>query len=252
VFISANKLALYPESVPQKYRRAFPERRNVQVFRKAFEELGVHYFDSSAFLESIKAGQQYPLFARSAAHWNSVAGCLVAARLTEVLGDALHKQLQRIDCGGELTVKAIPAGPDRDLTDVINVWDASPSYIPMPYLEAKAAQTPDRFTPKLLFIGTSFLWSVFDVMEKTGVYDKRDFYYYATTNHKYRRSSDGKGHKSSKHVSYSELDLAETLLEYDALVIEINEARIHQIGFAFLSQAAEAVKKAQQGAAHVR
>ncbi|MCC6931892.1 MAG: hypothetical protein IT292_01365 [Deltaproteobacteria bacterium] len=237
VLVSANKAALYPEWIPDRFKVGKPQMRNIDVLRKLYQEAGVNFIDSAQLLKGQAGKYEYRFYAPSAAHWNSVASCLVAKELMTRAETLINKKFKTIVCGTEIEVRDHPAGTDRDLANLINVWNPSLSYAPTPYMTVHSETNAEAYDPKMLFVGTSFLWSIFDVLEKQDIYTQRDFYYYASTNHYRYRLENGNVKKGSYRLVYRKMDFIKNLLQQDIIVLEINEARIHQLGFTFLKVA---------------
>ena len=245
VLFSANKLALYPDIVSPRYLKANRQQRNIDVYRREFDALGVRYVDSSRTLAGLKARLPYPLFAKSAAHWNEVAACEVAAALVDAIQEGIGRAMRRPNCSVPLRVEERPQGSDHDLANVINVWSAAASDAPTPYITPDVTGPTDAYRPKVLFDGTSYLWSIFEVLDPLDILQRRDFYYYSKTNH-FREGAVGTSDavtKGSRSIRLGRLNWDSNVFDRDAIVIEINEARVHQIGFGFIRELWEEIQK---------
>jgi hypothetical protein len=234
VITSANKLDLYPEMVPEKYNNPVKRTRLIEEFRKLATKHNINWVDSKKVLTENKEFKEYRYFAKPAAHWNTIGSCLAAKALTERVSKELNKPMHQVICGPEVELKPRPVGADHDLADVINVWHAKYSFDPTPYIKSKRIKVDNAYSPKMLYIGTSFLWSIFDRLEPIRIYNWRDFYYYGSTNHTSRIPEEGKAIRKIVRVDYNKLNWDKDVLNHDVIVFEVNEARIQQVGFAFL------------------
>ena len=248
VLMSANKLALYPEWLADRHRlrRQAPKPRGGEFMRALLAERNIELVDAYEILASQKAKAEYSLFPKAGSHWNSVANCLITQELLEKMGQQLNSEVRKLACGGIKEVRHKPRWVDRDLATAINVWDASDSYSDTPYILSSSNIEAPVFQPRVLFVGTSFLWAIMELLEQHQVYQYRDMYYYGKTNHFYRGARQGDARKGKKEVDYN-VDWLEKVLDYDLVVFEANEAIVERLGFDFVLSFIRQLKAKRNG-----
>jgi hypothetical protein len=234
LLISTNKFALYPEWFPNSLKTPFPPPRDIERMRPMLDANAISYIDGHAFLSALKADYEHPFFSKTGSHWNSVANCLVSKSLLENIASQLDVSMRSIECGPGITVKPFPVKKDRDLESMINVWSAAASLQPEPYIEVTSNKNAEVFKPRILFVGTSFLWALTELLEQQHAYTDRDMYFYGKNNYFYRGKREAHDMRGQVPVQYSGVNWREKLLTYDAVVLEANEGIISQIGFDFL------------------
>ncbi len=242
VLISANKLPLQPDYVPARHVITPRGRRYIDDFRELAAAEGLNFLDTGRELLEFNRTQNYPVFAAQAAHWNSPSACFVSQRLLEIAAERLRKPLNKLDCSQNHSVSPRPLGADKDLVEVINVWTPGIGFKPTPYVKSQLQPASTFYDPRMLYVGTSFLWSVFDNLEKVRAYSERDFFYYGKTNHFSYRGADGKAQRGSKGVKFPTLDWQAQVFDKDVIVLEVNESRLPELGFKFVPRALKALK----------
>lgn len=244
VLISANKLILYPEIVPARYRTPSPNGpRTIELFKEFADKFELPYFETTPFLQSIAHNYDQPFFAKPAAHWNTVAACEVGRELYSRLSEMLQSPIHEIGCGPEIEVKPRPYGEDHDLADVINVWNPDIGFSPTPYVKPTLITREGAIRPSVLYVGTSFVWGLLDVFEPIRAYSEREFFYYGNTNHHAYIPAEGKISKRIRQPQRDKRSLADIILEKDIVIFEANEARLENVGFSFLDKAIKSLRK---------
>lgn len=235
VVISPNKVSIHPELVPRKYKRArsrAPENSYVRM-RTELDRLGVAVFDGHRYFRDQKRASPYTLFASSGTHWNEYGACLVAQNLVQRLELQLGQALRKFTCT-PVTLSPIPSYPDRELTRIINLWFPSSTYTHTPLPQSRTLIDGGEARPKMLFVGTSFSWPLLRYLDQHQIYRERDFLYYFK-----RRDHYPSGR--STPVDRDQTDWRSEILEHDAIILEVNEAYIHRIGYGFLPTALSAL-----------
>lgn len=235
LLISPSKASIYPESVPERFRDPnAPDAKATNYARilPFLAERGVHVVDGRKLFEEWKGREPYRLFPRSGTHWSQFAACRIAAI---VLGNLRDRgvNLGPLECEPS-EVKSQPEPFDRDLADLCNVWhpekmfDALP--YPLPSKQASSTTAPDPTRSKVLFIGGSFLWSVFHYLDLEQVYSRRDMFYYFSRRFRFPGGSE-------ERIKRDELDWGADIFSNDAVIVEVNEATLHTLGYGFVSDA---------------
>jgi len=235
LLISPSKAELYPEKLPRYIAEAV---RNPQsdytVFTEALQAVGVHTLDGYALLKSIKDSTGYPVFPKSGTHWSYYATCLVTNRMVELLEQQLKEKLIKVDCSN-LVWSDQPRLHDKDLAELINVWDPSSTFERLPYPRSKSIRSGGEFRPKIIIVGSSFIWPILHYLDRHKIFVRRDFYYYFRTNH----SSPP---PKQTPIDPASLDWEQKVFSRKAIIIEINQAALSQTGFGFIEHALAALE----------
>jgi hypothetical protein len=247
VLITPSKAAIYPEDIPRKYRNRnfdYETQSNYHRFIPLLEKYHVPYVDGHRLAAAFKVQSSFPVFAKGGTHWTEYTACKVSQVLLEQISRRGNKQLPLLRCE-PIEMKSIPEPFDRDLADLCNLWNALPLYetlpYPLPSASASATSPADQpaavFHPQMLFVGGSFLWSVFHYLDAQNIYSSRDMWYY------YSRQFHFPGDEIQP-LDKGHIDWEQRVFGKDVVVLEVNESSIHQIGSGFISDALTALRKA--------
>lgn len=225
ILLSPSKATVYQEDIPPRYIATDVDRstRNYHQLVDELTRAEVPFFDGLAFVLDLKGKSTHRIFPKSGTHWSQHTSCLVVAILAERLSSLIGRQLPQAVCNPP-EFRSIPDPFDRDLADLSNIWNVSRFYTPLPYPPARSSGTESTLhRPNLIFIGGSFLWTIFESFEKNEIYRERTMLYYFKRAFHYPSGR-------SEPISAKRFDWKERLRGVDAVVLEINEANIHQAG----------------------
>ena len=226
IMLSPSKTTVYREDIPRRYidERVDRSNSNYDLLGSALRKHGVPFFDGVAFTLQLKATSPYRVFPKSGTHWSQHTSCLVVEQLTARLATLLQKQLHSPRCNPP-ELRQIPEPFDRDLADLSNIWNVSRFFTELPYPppQQPASEHPELYQPRLIFIGGSFLWTIFRSFEQSEIYSERTLLYY------FKRAFHFPS-GSSNPISAKQYNWQQQLPGIDAVVLEINEANIHQAG----------------------
>lgn len=237
VFFTPSKVATYPENVPS-HLRLLPNGPLVyERFVKLMHERQVPVVDGVALARRMKEESRYPVFPPGAAHWSNYASCKSGELFVDKLREVLGKPLAKFHCDPP-SPRERTRGIEMDLAQLANVWSTTPFEAPTQNPTIQVERSPGDYLPKLLFVGDSFLWVFFHHLEKHPIYESRDFYYYYNTHERFRRRQ-----KIAPRVRLDRNAIDwKTVFSRDAVILELNEARIGEEGFGFVADALRALK----------
>jgi hypothetical protein len=160
VVISPSKTAVYPEAVPSGWRR---ERRadvaNHAALSARLKEHGVPFADGHAMFAGLTGVERDRVFTRTGRHWTTLGACLV-------LREAMRGGAVAPSCAYEMAAADRREAVDFDLYRLMNVWRAESEVAMAPLLleRGKAEVTSATRRPRALFVGTSYMWMLAEVM----------------------------------------------------------------------------------------
>lgn len=245
VVISPSKVEILPELVPPGWLQPGRAERKTVYDRMMplLREAGVRHLDFHALFQEWKRESDQPLFPKAGTHWNYHA----AARAAGLILDTLETQSGRPFPGLAITgvtTNDQPAGTDRDLLDTLNLWGdfslrRSASFRGRelhPHLEL--VRGPDERRPNLLFVGDSFALTLTEVLDRVGLCGQRDTLYYFKRILRYRHPDAappaGPVPPADEPFDPTAFDLEAALRGRDAVILEINEQQLPNIGFGFV------------------
>lgn len=225
--LSPTKTSVYPEFIPDKYidQTKLDEKNNYEKIIPFLKEYGVNMIDAHEYFVSRKDSSPYTFFTRGGTHWNYYGSCLITREIEKNLEEAGIKNLANINCDPP-TVDNTSFGTDRDLANLINVWseDVVSGSTPHPSL---IIDKGEFYKPNLLFVGDSFSWTLFEIMEHFKFYKNRDFYYYYSSRYNYPNGG-------IEPIDKDNLDWDKEVMTKDAVIIEATHTAIGDIGFGFI------------------
>ncbi|NLF25178.1 MAG: hypothetical protein GX589_05905 [Deltaproteobacteria bacterium] len=241
--ISTNMLALYPDVVPSYYTDPTRlSRKNVyEIIRPLYDEYGINYVDGHEQLSALVPSADLRFFEPTASHWNSVGSCLVTSRLVDRIAELMGKKLVNFACEPYI-LSYPPRGWDLDLVRIANLVFPERTYVPAPYVEPRTLASGGEYKPKILFVGSSFLFAVLTHLEKHEVTDHFTYYFY------YRQVRDSE-HRRFRTLRRDKINWERDIFSHDVIVFERNMASIHDMGFSFVKDAIRELRKAKKNGA---
>ena len=161
VVLAPSKTVIYPEAVPRGFRRR-ELRSDVTVhegIRASFARHHVAFGDGDALLSGKAGADRDLVFTRTGRHWTPLGACLV---LRAALADGPITPT----CAYAMTTAKWESDPEFDIYRVLNVWRAGAPSVQVATLDQRGKPDPAGAAarPRTLFVGTSFMWMLVDVL----------------------------------------------------------------------------------------
>lgn len=242
VLLSPSKTSFYRDRVPPQYilpSADDPLRNNTDRFVARIAQTSIPFLDGRALARTIADQTHTPAFPRGGTHWTEFVACHVSQELMRRAAEMLEKPIPPVRCDPSVE-HDLPRPLDRDLADLANVWNPEPFYERLRYPELPdqiPAAAPDdgAYRPHVLFVGGSFLWSIFVSLDFERVYATRDMLYYFQRLFRFPEGTE-------TPIQHSSFDWDRYVFHQDLIVVELNEAAIHQLGSGFIYGAVEALE----------
>ena len=225
--IAPSKAEIYPDHLPEGADVAgrSGRRSNYQNMVERLRADGVNLVDAhELFLEWRREPGAPLLFAKGGTHWNQYGAARVVSRLMEELRGLTGKDLPALRVVGAETNRTV-VDADNDLGDLVNLWSGRPLAGPQVHPVLERVEGTHR--PDLLIIGDSFVFTLTNLMDRQGLYRKRDTYYYYNRQYFYPVAPN-------VPLDKRQLDLLEEIAGRDAIVVEVSEYWLPRIGFGFV------------------
>ena len=230
VLISPNKANLYPDKLPEKFANLSPDAgRNRRIFREQLESAGIAVLEGNSFLEELRKRIGIPVFPKSGTHWSYAASCYVADEIIRLLELQSTAKYRRLGCE-KTEIENKPRAHDKDLAELMNLWNKARFYEPLPYPQAYATVTENTERPPVVFVGSSFMWPILYYFDKHKTFETREFLYY------FKRRFSFPSRKEQP-IDKQNFDWQKIVFNKKAIVIEANETGIGDFGWGFVEEA---------------
>ena len=248
LIISPNLISMYPDLVPEKYLDESRVEREGQyeILTKLLEKENIPHIDALKLLKDAESAHPFRFFARSASHWNDVASCLALRAINEKLVERGGPRLRRFSCDS-WHIEETPRDKDRDLLKVANLWNVERLLDPTPYVDISFEDPEVGEKPRVLLVGTSYLFAIHDHLVTWGLVDESVFYFYY-------RSVRRSGSRAMSPLRKNGLNWTE-VLDRDIFIINVGMNSPGAIGYGFLDDALKGIKRielAQRGNAPIK
>lgn len=113
---------------------------------------------------------------------------------------------------------------ENDLGEVLNIWTPDDFVSPLPHVTVEQKSAPEGSKLNLLWVGSSFNWTLLDLLTQTKSYEKCDFLYYDRTRYRFPPPSSYQNVRRMKFAERTDL------LSRQVVILEINEAALIDSG----------------------
>ena len=245
IVMAPGKGSYYPEYFPEPYASMPLNPANETSLLRILRQRQISYINFNQWFREMKDTVSYPLFPQRGIHWTQY-GSIVA---TDSLINYVERTLD-IDMP-ELVIDSVEIseeqrGIEGDLWRGMNL-PVEPRGFPIGYPHWHR-ENAEKTQPRVLFIGDSFYWSLYQDLEISGLFfGDGDFWYYFSQIMRTRA-------EAGRVVD--EVTLPADLYGYDMVVLFETDSHYHRIGNGFLgttfaaleSHSADSISQAQLNA----
>ena len=176
VVLTPGKAQFFPEYIPDKYFKEKPTISNYSVYVKDFEEKGINFIDFNKWFSQMKDTIAYPLFPKTGIHWSTYGGILAADSIVKYISSVRQIEMPKIIQDKiELTKKL--QGEDDDIEKGMNLLYAVPNH-EMAYPSFRVVSDSKTMRPKVLTVGDSFYFQIFNSGIAKEIFNNSEFWYY--------------------------------------------------------------------------
>lgn len=221
LFITPSKTAIYPEYIPDQLKVLQTNKpRNYDTIIPLLNKYGVNYVDGHKITIAHKNSGKYPMFPQGGTHWNLLASYYSSKAVLDKLEQITQKKFISLESSS--VTETIPTGFDRDLANLINVWNTPLEYkTVVPKLVDN--RTGNEFIPNILMEGGSFSFQFVDILHQVNAFKQLDFYYYYHTYYQYKEGSEARILGDFNEVDWKDV------MNHDVFIIEMNEQNIPKL-----------------------
>ena len=224
VCIAPGKGSYFPEKMPDEYRYHGSMGINYPDFIRMLNAEKIPLFDVQDWFLKMKATAPYPLYPKTGIHWSSYGEYLVADSLIRNLAQLTNKDFPKMVLK-KIEKSNTPRDRDDDIELGMNLLRNLPDFeMAYPQFEIKPLPKGKK-APKVLVIGDSFYYGMYNWGMMQHVFEGGEFWYY---NHE--RLVPGKASSYLKDVkNYKAL-----VKEFDVVVLLLTEANLPRFGFGMM------------------
>jgi hypothetical protein len=221
VCLAPGKGSFFPDKMPDDYRYNGSTGRNYPDFVRELISEKIPLFDVQDWFLKMKATAPYPLYPKTGIHWSSYGEYLVADSLIKQVSALSQKQLPTLKLT-RIEQDNIPRDRDDDIELGMNLLRNLPDFkMAYPKFEIKALPKGKK-APKVLVIGDSFYYGMYNWGMMQHVFEGGEFWYY---NHE--RLVPGKATTYIEDFS----DYATEVQQFDVVILLLTEANLTRFGF---------------------
>jgi hypothetical protein len=227
--IHPNKAIFHPEWVRDSFKIGRPGTRQIDLMRPALDKHGVNYIEVGKKLDP-----SVMYFPKSGAHLNYYGMCVATREVSRAFSPKLASQIPQFDCVRKEQDR-LPKLNELDLTDLLNVWDSSPSEAPVPDYELKLTR-PAEPKLKLYVSGTSYVFGLLNNFDAVNAFAETNFRFYNKSLYSYTSATPQDQRRNPRRLDARKHISLDFMLSHDIIMLETTDARIMGVGGQMLNK----------------
>ncbi len=172
-----SKAWYFPDKFPEELDiKRSDDSTNYMTFKRFGDSVGLKQVDLNKWLLGMKDTSKHLLFSRLGTHWTVYASALVCDTLIKFLEKERHIRMPHIEWR-DVKYSEIPERTDADLDQGLNLithFKRERFSYPQFYYDSEGQRTK----PKVIYIGDSFLWTLFDNKFMQNISSDWELWYY--------------------------------------------------------------------------
>lgn len=174
--LEPGKASLYPEDIPDRYKKAEAGKSNYDYIGSRAKELGINLIDLNTYFLEIKDTSSYPLFPKHGTHWSEFAMWYAADTLLKYIEDTRDIDLPEVIRDG-VEISQELRSTDYDVGITLNLM-CDLSHRPMPYPSHHFRVDSTHRKPNVLAIADSYYWNFFNTRIPENLFNNQAFWYF--------------------------------------------------------------------------
>ena len=219
------KASFYSEYLPDKYLEKKPDSTNYAVYLSEMKKRNIRYIDLNNYFHEFKKETLYPMFPKYGTHW-SIYGMSRAAHVwLDSIEQFRGRKLNDFSTDS-LYFSTTPLRTDYDGGKALNLLiNISKEKFAYPYYVF--GHDSSRYKPKVLVIGDSFYWNIFNAGIPNNLFANEAFWYY-------NRKVYPEFYTHPKYTN--ELNLKEEVEQKDLIFIMVTERFLNIFDWKLIDQ----------------
>jgi hypothetical protein len=174
--LEPGKASLYPEDIPDRYKKAAAGKSNYDYIDSRAKELGINLINLNVYFLKIKDTSSFPLFPKQGTHWSEFAMWYAADTLLKYIEDTRDIDLPEVIRDG-LEISRELRSTDYDVGITLNLMYELP-HGPMPYPSWHFMEDSTHQKPNVLAIADSYYWNFFNTQIPKNLFNNEAFWYF--------------------------------------------------------------------------
>ncbi len=227
VVFAAGKGTFFPEYIPQKFLSQKTDKTNYAYYRSALTNKNINFVDFNSWFVQMKNHTKYPLFPKAGIHWSAYGEFLAADSIRNYVANITNREMPKFILEKVVwSTKNIQN--DYDIGAGLNLIFDLPTY-PMGYPQFKISNSELKSgkTPKVLVIGDSFYWGMYNFGMSDKVLGNGQFWFY---NQQVYPDS------FVNPITVNDVDFQSKMDENDAIILMCTDANLPRFAFGFIDR----------------
>ena len=233
IVMAPGKGSYLPEFIPEEYLSNCSTQTNYEMYIRFFRDAGISFLDFHSWFREMKLNTPHPLFPKTGTHWSKYGEFLAA--------DSLISYINSIQMGKyvpNLKLKSVETSlimrdEDDDIERGMNLlFDIED--LAMGYPDFHIETIEDSNWAKVLTIGDSFYWGMFNWGCSRDVFNEGKFWYY-------NKGIYPDSYNQPKNVQ--DVDVKSEVEKNDVIVLMFTDANLDEFAFGFIDTLYEAYSK---------
>ncbi len=175
VAFAPGKASFYPEYIPDHLNKA-GKPTNYKSLSTAFNASGINFIDFNSWFIQKKERSAYPLFPKTGIHWSRYGSVLAADSLIGYIERKRNVDMPSVVIKSVTWSDSIQS-PDDDIGQSLNlIFPVRP--LLMAYPEYNFESPDQKAKVRMMVLGDSFFWNLFDIRFAPRSFESIDFWYY--------------------------------------------------------------------------
>ena len=225
VVFMPGKASFYREYIPDKYIIEKEDSTNYTIYLQQIKERGIRHIDLNQYFHQIKLESTFPLFPKYGTHWSIYGMSKAAHVILDSIEQFKGKKLNDFNTDS-LVISSVPLRTDYDGGKALNLA-INLSKEKFAYPQYIFGQDSSRYKPKVLTIGDSFYWNIFNAGIPQNLFANEAFWYYNN-----KIYPDFYIHP----LFTSEIDLKEEVEQMDVIFIMVTERFLNIFDWKLIDQ----------------
>jgi len=223
IIIAPGKGSFYPEYIPAYFKKHISDSTNYKNYREALAKTNIPLIDFNAYFMSIKDTVDFIIYPKTGIHWSQGVLPYIADSIIKKSAQILNQELNNIVIDQFDIITDTADKQDADIEHSMNLmYDIEKPRMnyPLWHYEQNASHTK----PKMIAIGDSFWWQLFNSKISKEVFNKASFWYYY---------SSVFPQSFTKRLGIKDIDPLYEAEQTDLVIIITTEANLFKFPFGF-------------------
>lgn len=229
VVLAPGKGSYYPEFIPEVYLTAGKRNANVKGYSRELVKMGVEVFDANAWFRSLKPVSDHTLYARTGIHWTTYGQTLVVDSLLRRTETLVHAHLPKLKIES-VDKTHTPRNYDDDIQQGMNLLLGIPERELLSYPKCKLEGLDEMDSVRLLTIGDSYFWELFESHLMHSAFPGNQFWYYNEEAH----TAGVPGVLLVRDINFKQ-----AIEQTDLIILLCTDSNLPRFGFGFVERFCE-------------